>query len=212
MPALSVLQDMVYAYLGTTSSNQLYTPARVTRWINDAYNALVDDMPGAMVTKEATLAADSSTSRVYTLSSQTPVITDWRQFREVRLTDSEGALLRPLPYDQLRDWTGDRYAVRDPDETVKLVLSSTLTAGSAVWVLYSYWPAELSAASDVPSTVPSRYHDLIALSAAEMAFPAGNEATFPAVYAAKKVDRYAQFLDHVTRRGTDAMPIRHIAA
>lgn len=208
MPTLATLRDMTYAYLGTTSSNQQLTIARVDRWLNDAYNALVEDLPGSFLISTATLTADSSTSRTYTLTSQATPITDWRQFREVRLTNNEGVILLPVDYDQLRILQGDTYSVRGNDHALIVETSPGQPAGSALWVVYSTWPAEMSATSDIPSAIPYRYHDLIALGAAELGFASGGEGRFPAEYAARKQDRYAQFLDHVTRRGTDAPNLR----
>lgn len=201
MATLSQLQTQVYAMLGTTSSDRAFPATAVTQWLNDAFNALLADLPGAFLTKRATLAADGGTGRVYTLSTQSTAITDLRQFRDVRTVDRQGVQLEIVDYDDLETWQGNAYAVYGPDASVVLETSRTVADASALAILYAYWPPALSAAGDVPGGIPDRFHDLIALGAAELAFTSGGEGMFPQTYARKQADRHAQFRHHCGQRG-----------
>lgn len=194
--------------LGTDSSDGAFLPARITQWVNDSYNTLVSDLPGAFLVKSATLVADGGAGNVYTLSTQAVPIADWRQFRDVRLINSVGAQLDEVGYDDLSTWQGPCYAVTGVDASVMVITSPAVTPASAVWCLYAYWPTELVADGDMPSSIPARFHDLLSLMTVRLAFGSGGEQRFPDVYQERLEDRHAQFRMHVGQRSGTPQRLR----
>jgi len=205
---LSEMREAVWAYLGTTSTDRAYPAARVTRWLNDALNQIRADTPNSYFQQRATWAADSSTGRVYTLTSQSPSVTTLQRMVEVRLTSTTGPKLRELTYEQLPAWAGEAYAITGADESAVLTTSEGVPVGVALYVAYEAWPTELSAGSDTPSWLPSRFHDVPTLMATDVAFSVGDEGQMPGTLSAKMLDRQAQLLTHMRRRSGDVMLTR----
>lgn len=201
---LAELRTQIYAMLGTTSSDKAYPPSVVNRWVNDVCNMLYGELPGDYLTTRATLEADGGAGRVYSLATQSTPITNWRQFRDVRtLADdgTQGAQLDERPYSDLEAWQGATYAVYGVDAAVKLETSPSVAEAVDLTALYTYWPTELSDDSHEPSSLPARFHDLIVLEAARLAFAVGSELRWPEVYEDQRMVRYSQFRSHTALRG-----------
>jgi hypothetical protein len=200
---LSQLQESVYAHLGTTSSDRAFPSAKVTRYLNDARNELVAELPGGYRQTSATWAADSATARTYTLTSQTPAVTGLVRVLQLRLRDSEGSRLREVRFDQRNEWSGYAFAVTGADETAVVTTNQDVEAGIALYAEYETWPAELATSTDTPSEIPARFHDVLALMAAELAYASGGEGRFPGELREKLHDRRAQLWAHAGRRSLD---------
>ena len=65
---------------------------------------------------------------------------------------------------------GDAYlldAAPGADEAAVLTVGADVSLGQTLWAEYEVWPTELASDSDTPSELPARYHDVLALMAAE---------------------------------------------
>lgn len=207
---LADLRTAVRAYLGVSDTDKAFTNTRLTRWLNDALNELRIDAPKSYFQQRATWAADASTSRVYTLASQSPAVTALQSIIELRLDSVSGSKLREVSFEQLPAWAGLAYAVTGADEAATITTNDGTPAGATLYVVYEAWPAELSGDSDTPSWLPSRFHDVPALMAAEVAFASGDEGQMPGTLARKLQDRRAELLSHMRRRSPDAMLARAV--
>ncbi len=119
---LADLRTAVRAYLGVSDTDRAFTNTRLTRWLNDALNELRVDSPKSYFQQRATWAADSSTSRVYTLASQSPAVTALQSIIELRLDSTTGAKLREVSFEQLPAWAGLAYAVTGADEAATVTI------------------------------------------------------------------------------------------
>ena len=207
---LAELRTAVRAYLGVSDTDRAFTNTRLTRWLNDALNELRFDSPKSYFQQRATWAADSSTSHVYTLASQSPAVTALQSIIELRLDSTTGAKLREVSFEQLPAWAGLAYAVTGADEAATVTTNEDTPAGATLYVVYEAWPSELSGDSDTPSWLPARFHDVPALMATQMAFASGGEGRMPDEYARKLMDRRAELLTHQRRRSVDAMLTRAV--
>lgn len=209
---LAAIRDAVWAHLGTTSSDRAFPAAKLNRWINDARNELTPELPGGYRQTTATWTPDGGTGRVYTLTSQSTPATALVRVLTLRLVDAEGSRLTEVRFDQREEWIGLVYAITGADEAAVLHTSSEVESGVALYAEYETWPAELSADGDTPSDIPARFHDVLALMAAELAFSSGGEGRFPERLASKLLDRRAQLWAHAGRRSLDVSRQRETSA
>lgn len=205
---LAELRTAVRAYLGVSDTDKAFTATRLNRWLNDALNELRIDTPKSYFQQRATWVPDSSTSRTYTMSTQSPAVTALQSIIELRIDSATGAKLREMPFEQLPEWDGLSFAVTGADEAATITTSDGVTAGTTLYVVFEAWHSELSADSDTPSWLPSRFHDVPALMATEVAFASGDEGQMPGTLSRKLIDRRAELLTHQRRRTADAMLAR----
>lgn len=197
------LTTLVRSYLGTASDDPAYTATILNPLLQSAYDSLIADIQDAnphYLSTAVTLTADSSTSHLYTFATQSPAITDFAKWLEVRWTDEDGVLLAEARLEDLRDGGGGLFALTGPDEAPVLRTGADDEAGTALYFRYAYWPADWDEDSDEPTGIPAKYHDLVALEAL-FAFALGGEARVPADLRIRWMDRRAQLLSRVGRRG-----------
>jgi hypothetical protein len=205
---LTQLQDSVYAHLGTTASDRAFLPEKITRYLNDSRNELIPELPGGYRQGSATWVASSATARTYVLASQAVPVTGLVRILALRLRDAEGTRLTEVRYEQREEWGGYAYAVTGPDEAATITTNRDCEAGIDLYAEFETWPSELAVAQDTPSEIPARFHDVLALMAAELAFASGGEGRFPAELARKLEDRRAQLWSHTGRRSLDVSRAR----
>lgn len=190
--------------LGTSSDDPAYSNTILNPQIQDAYDALLSAILRVnpdYLTKTVTLAADGATSHNYTFSAQSPPLTDFSGWLEVRRTDEDGAPLRECRYDELRDAGVDYFVITGPDDTPVLRTSKDSEAGTALYLKYRYWPTAFVDDNSVPSAIPQRFHFVIALECLFTAYGAGGEQRLPRELYERWQDRRADLLAHVSRRG-----------
>ena len=206
MAARSMIVTSIRRFLGTASDDPAYSDTILNPIVQEAADSLVTDInvqnPGYNSTT-VTLSADSTTSRLYTFTTQSTAITDFSRWLEVRWTDSDGLELHEVSLDGLRSSGADHFNIYGIDSVLET--SKDSTAGTAVWLRYTQWPAELSSDSDVPGGIPLRFHDVIALEAL-FAFGLGGEQRLPPELFQRWQTRRGQLIHHVGKRG--AQPSR----
>lgn len=205
MASLTTLQNWTLVYLGTTSTDKAYPAATLNLVINNAVNALLDDIneqnPGWLEAID-TLSPTLFDGHGYRLP------TNFSKWSEVRLDDKDGAPLTEVRSDELNSTGGYVFCLTGPDGNAVLMTGSTVAAQNPLYVKYRAWPSVLASASDQPDMIPSQYHDVIALYAAEEAMGLGGEGALPITLIKRKEDRHAQLMMHVSRRGTEVMSTR----
>lgn len=207
---LAEIRTAVRAYLGVQDTDKAFTNARLTRWINDALNELRLETPKSYFQQRATWVPDSSTSRTYTMTTQTPAVTALQSIVELRLDSTTGAKLRELSFEQLGAWAGLTFAITGADEAATITTGDDVPAGATLYAVFEAWHTELSADADTPTWLPARFHDVPALMATEVAFASGAEGRMPDTLARKLIDRRAELLTHQRRRSPDAMLARAV--
>ena len=204
MAARSTIVTSIRRLLGTESDDPQFTDTILNPIVQEAVDSLLTDIneqnPGYNSTT-ATLAADSSSGRVYTFASQSTPITDFARWIDIRWTDSDGLNLTEVRYDELKDAGADHFILSGIDSAPVLETSPDSEAGKAVWLRYTKWFADMTADGDVPSGIPLKFHDVIALEAL-FAFGLGGEQRIPPELRNRWFDRRNQLIHHVGRRGT----------
>lgn len=197
MASLSTLRGLFYVYLGTKSTDPKFPTSTANALINAAankYAADVQQQNASWLESETSLA---SATRSYALPA------NFAGALDVRLTDEQGQQLIEVRGDELAAAAGmPAFAITGPDGTSgRLKTSRGVTEGAALWLKYRYQPAELVNDIDVPSWMPSQFHDLLAREAALDAFGLGNEGEPGSLFVQELFDRRAQFWAHIGRRG-----------
>ncbi len=204
MAARSTIVTSIRRFLDTPSDDPAFTATILNPIVQEAVDSLLTDIneqnPGYNSTT-VTLAADSSTGRVYTFASQASAITDFARWLEIRWTDSAGLELTEARYDELRAAGQDQFFISGVDSAAVLETSPDSPAGKAIFLRYTQWFADMTADGDVPSGIPLKFHDVIALEAL-FAFALGGEQRLPRELHNRWFDRRAQLIHHVGRRGT----------
>lgn len=200
MATLAGLRSLVYVYLGTTSSDPAYPSATVNSLVNAAANALIADVhqakPDYLLLGQDPLTAQSSTSHSYTLP------TTFAGWVEVRVGSSTGVQLTEARREELDQYPSlPAFAITGADGAAVLTTSAAVEAGVDLYLLYRTQPAELVADADVPTWLPTAFHDLLARKAAIDAFGLGNESAPSPLFVASTSDREAQFWVSIGRRG-----------
>lgn len=204
------LRSAVYAHLGTSSTDRGFPPDRLNQWIQDVVNRTVDELPPGYRQQAATWTASGATSRQYVLASQATPVTALGTVLRVCLDTTDGLELRQVAFDQLRMWSGLAYAVTGADESATLHTNLAVEAGAPLYVEFEIWPADLADDAASPSTIPARFHDLLALRVAKIAFASGDEGRFPVDLQDLLELRQAQFWTHTARRSPDPSIQRRI--
>lgn len=213
MAARSTIVTSIRRFLSAKSDDPEFTDTILNPIVQESVDSLLTDIneqnPGYNSTT-VTLAADSSTSRLYTFASQSPAITDFSRWLEIRWTDSEGLELHEARYEELRDAGRDHFFISGIDSAPVLETSPDSMAGTDIFLRYTQWFADMTADGNVPAGIPLKFHDVIALEAL-FAFALGGEQRLPSELYNRWFDRRAQLIHHVGRRG--AQPSRtHIYA
>lgn len=198
-------------YLGTAEDDPQFTDAILLAIAGEAYDALLHDIheisPGYLA-MPVTLAAASSTSRTYTFAAQTPAITDFAGWLDVRATDADGVQFSEVPYAELNNGGDHAFALVGTDDTPVLYTSPDVDAGLPLYLLYRQWPTALTSGSSTPTKIPTRFHDVVALEMASIAFGLGGEQRMPPEIFARWQDRRGQLLQAVSRRGVGSSTMR----
>lgn len=197
------LRDSIYTYLGTTSGDPAFTPARLNLLIQNALNELYADFPESTLVKVTTLTPDSTDGSRYTFSAQPAPILDFAKAEEVRMQSASGRQLREVPYGQRQAFGAGGYSILGDDTDAVLILSPGTTEGGPLHFVYSYWPAPWTTENTECPGIPSRFHDVVALEAAKQAYAIGNEQSWPNIYEALRFDRRAQLHTYLGNRSRD---------
>lgn len=204
MASRSTIVTGIRRLLGTQSDDPAYTDTILNPIVQQAVDSLLTDIneqnPGYNSTT-VTLAADSSSSRFYTFSSQSSPITDFARWLEIRWTDSAGLELHEARYDELRAAGQDHFVIAGIDSAPVLETSPDSSAGKDIFLRYTKWFADMTADSNVPSGIPLKFHDVIELEAAWV-FGLGGEQRVPPDLYTRWFDRRNQLIHHVGRRGS----------
>jgi hypothetical protein len=201
--SLSTLRSLFYVYVGTKSSDPMYPTTTVDALINAAankYKADVQQMNPGWLSDTDTL----------TLSGGSVALpADFAGVLDLRLDDETGIRLREVRFEELGlDWSGPVYAVTGSDATATLHCGSSVDDAAALYLVYRTQPAELSAGTDVPSWMPSQFHDLLAREAAVDGFGLGAEGSATPSFLERLDDARAQFWAHIKARSTQPLTTR----
>lgn len=204
----ATIVTILRVYLGTSSDDPAYTDTILNPIVQQAVDSLLTDINEANPdynTKTVTLAADSTSSRIYTFATQSSAITDFSAWREIKALDSSGFPQIEVRFDELRASGSDHFTISGIDQAAVLERSFGSPAGQNLFMRYTTWPALLVLDTDVPGGIPLRFHDVISL---EMlfAFALGGEQRIPPNLEKRWFDRRQQLMRHVGQRG--AQPSR----
>src|ERR1043166_4111776 len=144
------VKRLIRVLLGTTSDDPAFTDATLDPVIQDVVFGLVAELHlvyRSYLAKSVTLTADGPTSHLYTFSTQTPAITDFAYWLELRLNDADGSALEEVRLDELNDAYGDSFALSGPDGFPVLATSGGTTPGAPLFLRYGYWLAALTSDS-----------------------------------------------------------------
>lgn len=206
MADLTTLRALFYVYLGTVSTDPAYPQTTADVLLNAAARELAADMQQMapdMLQKVVTLNPDVAGGSTYTLPS------DFYEALEVRLGTNLGTPLEEVRSEELDlGWDGPVFAIYGPDATATLEVSDLAEPGSPLYFRYGYQPVDLAAPSDIPSWMPTQFHDLIARAAAIDAYGLGAEAAPAPEFLEKTEDRKGQYWFHLSRRTTQAQTPR----
>ena len=203
MASRATIRGWIRNLLGTTSDDPFFKASTLDPIIQQACDALVtaisEENPDYLVKPPVTLTAQSATSHSYDFAQLQ--ITDFAKVLELRYTDEDGAELMEARLEELRDAGADYYAITGDDEHAVLQTSKATEAGTALWMRYRYWPADMDDDADSPEGIPTKFHDVVALEAL-FAFGLGGEQRLPPELHARWIDRRAQLFQHVKSRST----------
>lgn len=208
---LADLRTLALVYLGTASDDPAYPTATLNLLAQQAYSQVVADMldsnPGYLSTT-VTLTADSATARTYTFSTQSPPITNYHKWLEVRWDQQQGGRLTEVRPEELDRNAATCFALTGPDDTPVLTLGQQSLVGHTLFFRYAYWPPALTVDTDVPVGVPSAYHDVLAFRMAQLGAGLGAEGAMTPAMVQLASDRLASLLATVGRRGVQASRTR----
>lgn len=206
MASLATLRTNTLVYLGTTSGDRAFPSATLDLLINNAVNALLDDIGEANPAwLRAIVVLPGGVTHEYAL----PV--DFSGWLKVKLDDADGAPLTEVRDDELDSTGGYVFSIIGTDHGATLTTGDTIAVGQQLYMKYKQWPSDLTDPTATPEMVPKKYHDLIALYAAEEGMGLGGEGALPASLVRRKEDRHAQLMMHVSRRGTEVGQSRGVA-
>lgn len=205
MASLATLRTNTLIYLGTTSSDKAFPAATLDLLINNAVNSIFGDICEANPSWRVSTTTLVSTTHVY------PLPNDFSKWQVVKLDDADGAPLTEIRSDELSSTGGYVFAISGPDHAATITTGDTISAANPLYVQYRAWPADLADITDAPDNIPRKFHDLIALTAAEEGMGLGGEGALPVTLLQRKEDRHAQLMMHVSRRGVEVPQTRGVA-
>lgn len=212
MSSLAVLRAQMLVYLATTPDDPLYTSAVINGFLKDVHHSLLDEIHKtnrAYLAKDVLLLPDATTTPVwssapvlqYTFATQSPAITDFAYWIELRKTNDDGDLLQEARLEDLRDAGNGYFAFGGTDDNPVLRLSKDTEQKINVYLKYGYWPVDMQLDTDAPAGIPVQFHDVLPLEAC-FSFALGGESEWPKELQARWLDRKAALLNHVSKRGT----------
>jgi hypothetical protein len=210
--SLAVLRAQLLIYLATQTDDPLYTAPVLNGFLQDAHHSLIDDIhkinrsylaKDVLLTPDPTTTPSWSTNPVlqYTLATQSPSITDFAYWIELRKTNDDGDLLQEARLEDLRDAGNGYFTVVGPDELAVIRLSKDTEQGINVYMKYGYWPIDMQVDTDAPQGISTKYHDVLPLEAC-YSFALGGESQHPKELYERWVNRRGALLAHVGKRGT----------
>lgn len=211
MASLAVLRAQTLVLLATTTDDPLYTTAVVNGLLKDAHHAIVDEIHRCNRTylmKEVLLTPDVSVQpswatqslNTFTFATQTPPLTDFAYWSEIRKTNEDGDLLKECRQEELRDAGNGFFAISGTDDAPVLRLSRDTEVGINLYFKYGYWPADMVLDTDLPGGIPVQFQDVLPLEVC-FAFGLGGESENPADLKGRWMDRKSALLAHVSKRG-----------
>lgn len=196
-------------WLGTGADDPVYgdTAAGISPLLDPAVQQVVDQLIDEIhvanahyLSKFAVLAAQTTTSRLYPLASQTVPITDFAHWLELRVTDEVGSEFEEAKIDELTAAGSGFFCVTGPDDAAVVQTSADTDAGIPLWLRYAYWPPDLADDTTVIPGIPARFHDVVALECL-FVFAVGGESRWPEELRERRTNRHAALIAHVTKRG-----------
>lgn len=206
MATLLELRNDLYYWLGTNASNAAFPAAQMTRLLNMSAEALAEDLIRTYpdpFTHTAILTCDPTDRTSYPFGSQAAPITNVNVITAVRVTDSLGARLEEVPHRQRASVSGYAYSLLGLESTLTLYINSAIGDGTPIYVEYVPNVTALAADSDVPSWLPARFHDVISLNAAPLAYGSGNEQQMSPLLLDRLNDRNGQLRWAMGQRSLD---------
>jgi hypothetical protein len=211
MASLAVLRAQFLVLVATTSDDPLYTSAVVNGFLKDAHHAVVDEIHRAnrsYLIKEVLLTPDANSQpswasaplNTYTFATQSPAITDFAYWSEIRKTNEDGDLLKEVRQEELRDAGNGFFTISGTDDAPVLRLSRDTESGLNLYFKYGYWPLDMQLDTDAPGGIPVQFHDVLPLEVC-FSFALGGESEFPADLKQRWIDRKAALIAHVSKRG-----------
>lgn len=204
MASRGTLRTLLLQYLATSADDAAFNPTVLNELLQQGYDSLVSDIhiqEPSYLSKTVMLTPFSATSHEYRFASQSPAITDFAHWVVVRLESDEGLDLDWCRHDELRDQGSDFFTIIGPDDSAVLHTSPDTIVGEEIFLRYGYWPTAFAADGDTPAAIPTRYHEVVALEAAYIAFGLGGEQRISPELLSRWNDRRAQLMHHVSRRG-----------
>lgn len=192
MATRSALKAQLRAMVGLASDDPLASDAVLNPIINQAYRGLVAELAEAAPDALATTATVTLTSG----SGATPA--DVHQIRALRTTDQDGTDLDRVPFAELA-MASSAYAVTGVEAPFTVWVTDDVTVAT-LWLAYTQGAVETELASDtdVPSLLPTLYHDVIALEAG-FAAELGGEQRRPAALTERWRNRKAQMIAYLLK-------------
>lgn len=174
--------------------------------VQDAVNGLIADIAEANPTYNCSYATLSPTDpvaqpNIYNITGTPFTSYPFARWLALRYDNQDGADLDEVRFNDLAGAGGQHFAVVTPDETAQIVLHSSELTTQLLWLLYGFWPLDLTSDSSSIVGIPSRFHDVVALEAL-FVYAVGGEAVRPPDLRQRWLDRRAQLIAHVSRRGT----------
>lgn len=199
------IKTLLRTLLGTTSDDPKFGATTLDPIVQQAVDSIVTDIVQAnpsWLSKQVTLLANGGVGHTYTLTTQAVPILDFSRWLEVRYTDENGAKFTHARLEELNEKGSGYFDIVGPDDAPDLITSPSTSDAAPIWMRYAYWAAELASDSSVPTAVPGRFHDVVALEALFVYGLGGEEARTPEMRE-RWQDRRAQLIAHCGRRGVE---------
>lgn len=168
--------------LGVKSGDPEFSPAKLLDALNDTLGELHQDLQGInadLLEVSATLTADSTESRVFSLASQTPPILNVFAPRQLTLTDADGVAFDRRDRVRLDQYGGRGYALMGLPGAQRIELARDNGGGLTLFFRYLEGLPLVAANGTVPLWVPDRFKVLLGLMIASQCFSQGGESAFP---------------------------------
>lgn len=209
------LRSLMRTWLGVREDDRYYTDDRLNQLLQSAHASLlsdIDDVNPSYFTVSQTLTAEGATgddAHRYVFANQTPAISNFSKWEDVRDNDQEGVKFTQVRLSELYDAGAYTFTLQ-VDATDGLLLRTSPHAEDAVplFMQYSYWPTAMAADADTPAGIPAEYVDVVALEAV-FSLPGVAERTSP-LLGQRWVDRRGQMLFRIGRLGATPSRVRQV--
>ena len=210
MATRAQVKASIRRYLGTDVDDPLYgdQTAGVSAQLDPLVQEVVDSLVGEIheanpgyLSRIQVLAADTPvTGHLYSFQTQSPAITDFAKWLEVRFDNEDGAVLYEARLEELRVAGSGYFTIRYVDEIAVLETSKDTTPANPIFLRFAIWPVDLASDSSVIGGIPKRYIDVVALEAL-FVFGVGGESRWPDELRERWKNRRAALFAHIQRRG-----------